>query len=146
MAVKNSIGTVFSVETATAGTYVAIDGILDIPSILGDKAGKIDVTSLDDEEYKQYIRDLKDAIEITVNCNWTGSAAQLRLQTLDASGALAKFKLVLPDAITPSTGTGTTIVRDGYVAATAIMPAKSSQLKFSFTVQFSGAPTITAAN
>lgn len=146
-AAKNSLGTVFSVETSTSGTFVAIAEIVDIPSILGDKAGKIDVTNLDSEGYKEYIGDLKDAIEVTISCNHvSGDAGQARIKTLAESMETVDFKLVLPDAITPTTGTGTTITRTGYVSSREIKAGKGSQLLMNFSIQFSGAPTETAAN
>lgn len=145
---KNSLGTVFSVETATPGTYVKIEEIIDIPSILGDKSGKIDTTNMDSEGYKEYISDaLKDAPEVTIECNFIADAAgQLRIKALALTEENTKFKLVLPNAITPTTGTGTTIVRDGYVSARDIVPGKGAQLKLKFTIQFSGAPVETDAS
>lgn len=146
-AAKNSLGTVFSVETIVAGTYIAIEEIIDIPGILGDKTGKIDVTSIDSVGYKEYISDaLKDAPEVSFKCNFTNGAGQLRVKTLADSGANASFKLVLPNKITPSTGTGTTIVRSGYISARSITSGKGAQLMLEFTVQFSGAPIETAAS
>lgn len=144
---RNSLGTVFSVESATAGTYVPIEEIIDIPSILGDKSGKIDVTNMDSENYKEYISDaLKDAPEVTIECNFIADAVgQLRIKALALTEENTKFKLVLPNKLTP-TGTGTTIVRDGYVSARDIVPGKGSQLKLKFTIQFSGAPVETEAS
>lgn len=145
-AARNSLGTVFSVETAVAGTYVAIEEIIDIPSILGDKSGKIDVTNLDSIGYKEYISDaLKDAPEVTVKCNFTNGVGQQRVKTLADSGVNTSFKLVLPNKATP-TGSGTTIVREGYISARSLTSAKGSQLTMEFTVQFSGAPVETAAS
>lgn len=146
-AAKKSLGTVFSVETAVAGTYIAIEEIIDIPGILGDKSGKIDVTSLDSVGYKEFISDaLKDAPEVSFKCNFTNGAGQQRVKALADSGATTSFKLVLPNAITPTTGTGTTIVRSGYISARSITSAKGAQLVLEFTIQFSGAPTETAAS
>lgn len=145
-AAKNSLGTVFSVETAVAGAYVAIEEIIDIPSILGDKSGKIDVTNLDSVGYKEYISDaLKDAPEVTIKCNFTNGTGQQRVKTLADSGANTSFKLVLPNKATPA-GSGTTIVREGYISARSLTSAKGSQLTMEFTVQFSGAPVETAAS
>ncbi len=146
-AAKNSLGTVFSVETIVAGTYIAIEEIIDIPGILGDKTGKIDVTSIDSVGYKEYINDaLRDAPEVSFKCNFTNGAGQLRVKTLADSGANTSFKLVLPNKVTPTTGTGTTIVRQGYISARSITSGKGSQLMLEFTVQFSGAPIETAAS
>lgn len=145
---KNSLGTVFSVKAATGETYVPIGEIIDIPSILGDKSGKIDVTNLDSKGYKEYISDaLKDAPEVTIKCNFVANnAGQLRITELADSGANTSFKLVLPNAITPTTGVGTTIVRDGYVSSRGITASKGSQLTMEFTIQFSGAPVETEAS
>jgi len=140
---KNSLGTVFSVETATANTFIAIEEITDIPGILGDKAGKIDVTNMDSSGYKEYISDLKDAPEVTIKANWTGATGQARVQAL-SDGTNTKFKLVLPDKKTVG-GTGTTVARNGYISSFSIEPGVGKQLMLTFTVQFSGAPTITAA-
>ncbi|MDO9304634.1 MAG: hypothetical protein Q7T77_04855 [Sulfuricurvum sp.] len=146
-AAKNSLGTVFSVETIVAGTYIAIEEIIDIPGILGDKTGKIDVTSIDSVGYKEYINDaLRDAPEVSFKCNFTNGAGQLRVKTLADSGANTSFKLVLPNKVTPATGTGTTIVRQGYISARSITSGKGSQLMLEFTVQFSGAPIETVAS
>lgn len=146
-AAKNSLGTVFSVETIVAGTYIAIEEIIDIPGILGDKTGKIDVTSIDSVGYKEYINDsLRDAPEVSFKCNFTNGAGQLRVKTLADSGANTSFKLVLPNKVTPTTGIGTTIVRQGYISARSITSGKGSQLMLEFTVQFSGAPIETAAS
>lgn len=141
---KNSLGTIFQIETATANTFVSIEEITNIPSILGDKAGKIDVTNLDSSGYKEYISDFKDAPEVTIQCNWTGATGQSRVQTL-SDGTTTKFKMVLSDKKTVG-GTGTTITRNGYISAFNIEPGVSKQLTMSFSVQFSGAPTITAAS
>jgi len=146
-AAKNSLGTVFSVETIVAGTYIAIEEIIDIPGILGDKTGKIDVTSIDSVGYKEYINDsLRDAPEVSFKCNFTNGAGQQRVKTLADSGAITGFKLVLPNKVTPTTGTGTTIVRQGYISARSITSGKGAQLMLEFTVQFSGAPVETAAS
>lgn len=141
---KNSLATVFQIETATANTFIAVEEITSIPGILGDKAAKIDVTSLDSVGYKEYISDLKDAPEVTIQCNWTGATGQARVQTL-SDGTNTKFKLILSDKKTVG-GTGTTVARNGYISAFNIEPGIGKQLVMSFTVQFSGAPTITAAS
>ena len=141
---KSSLSTVFQIESATANTFVPIEEITNIPGILGDKAGKIDVTNMDSAGYKEYIGDLKDAPEVTIQCNWTGATGQARVQTL-SDGTATKFKLILSDKKTVG-GTGTTVARNGYISSFNIEPGVSKQLMLSFTVQFSGAPTITAAS
>ena len=144
---KNSLGTIFSVETAVADTFIAIEEIIDIPSILGDKMGKIDVTSLDSVGYKEFIADgLKEAPEVTIRCNFTNATGQLRVTTLAGTGENTKFKLELPNKVTPTTGHGTTIVREGYISSRGITAGKGAQLIMEFTIQFSGAPVETAAN
>lgn len=141
---KNSLGAIFAVETATAGTFIPIEEITDIPGILGDKAGKIDVTNMDSAGYKEYIGDLKDAPEVTIKANWTGATGQARIQTL-SDGTNTKFKLTLPDKKTTN-GTGTVVARNGYISSFNIEQGIGKQLMLVFTVQFSGAPTITAAS
>lgn len=145
---KNSLGTIFSVESTVADTYIAIEEIIDIPSILGDKMGKIDVTNLDSTGYKEFIADgLKEAPEVTLRCNFDAEAlGQLRVTALAANAANTKFKLELPNKITPTTGKGTTIVREGYISSRGITAGKGAQLILEFTIQFSGAPAETAAN
>ncbi len=140
---KSSLGAVLSVETATTGTYIAIEEITSIPPMLGDKAGKIDVTNMNSTGYKEYIRDMFDAPEVTITCNWTGEAGQQRIQSLGSTGTKVNFKLVFND---PLTTIGTTIIRQGYVSSNPnIEAALGKQMTFSFSVQFTGTPTVTAA-
>lgn len=145
-AAKSSLGSQFLVESATAGTYVSIEEIIDIPSILGDKAGKVDVTNMDSAGYKEFIFDgLREAPEVSFKCNFTNGTGQQRIKTLADSGAMTSLKLILSNKATP-TGAGTTIVRSGFITSRAITAGKGSQLILEFTIQFSGAPTETAAS
>ena len=141
---KNSLGTDFSIETITPGTYIAIEEIIDIPGILGDKSGKIDVTSLDSVGYKEYISDaLKDAPEVSFKCNFVESAlGQTRVKLLAGTGATTSFQLVLPNKVATK---GTTITRSGYITSRSITSAKGGQLILDFSIQFSGAPVETVA-
>lgn len=141
---KNSLGTVFSIESELAGIYIAIEEIIDLPGILGDKTGKIDVTSIDSVGYKEYIADaLKDAPEVSFKCNFVESAlGQTRVKLLAGTGATTSFKLVLSNKVATS---GTTITRAGYITSRAITAGKGSQLILEFSVQFSGAPVETVA-
>ncbi|WP_442765103.1 hypothetical protein [Sulfurospirillum cavolei] len=146
---KNSLGASIFIETSTAGTFVKVGELLDIPGMLGDKTGRIDVTNMDSEDYKEYISDgLKDATEFTLECNCIpNDPGQMRVFELGSSNANTKIKLELNDQITPTTGNKTTVIRDGYIPGIPnIVPAKGSQTKFSFSFQPSGAPDVTMAS
>lgn len=127
--------------------FVKVGEMTDIPGMMGDKAGRIDVSNFDSEGYKDYISDgLKDSPEFTLKCNYIADdAGQLRVSALGATNENTQIKLVLNDKLTP-TGTGTTIIRDGYVSANPnIVPGKGAALSFEFSFQSSGAPDFTAA-
>lgn len=146
---KNSLGASIFIEGTTTDTWLKVGELLDVPGILGDKTGRIDVTSMDSVGYKQYISDgLKDATEFSLECNYIADdAGQARVMALGTSNANTKIKLELNDQITPTTGDKTTVIRDGYIPGIPnIVPAKGSQTKFSFSFQPSGAPDITLAS
>jgi len=145
---KNSLGVKLYVETAIADTFVLVGEVTDIPGILGDKAGRIDVTSFDSAGYKDYISDgLKDAPEFSFKCNYVADdAGQIRVFALGESNANTKIKIEFDDQITPTTGNTTTIIRSGYIPGTPnIVPGKGSQITMEFAFQASGAPTVTLA-
>lgn len=146
---KNSLGASIFIETSTAGTFVKVGELLDIPGMLGDKAGRIDVTNMDSVGYKEYIADgLKDATEFSLECNYVpDDPGQIRVFELGNSNANTKIKLELNDQITPTTGSKTTVIRDGYIPGIPnIVPAKGSQTKLQFSFQPSGEPDITMAS
>lgn len=146
---KNSLGASIYIETAIADTFIKVGELLDIPGVLGDKAGRIDVTNMDSSGYKEYISDgLKDATEFTLECNFIADdAGQARVMVLGQSNAMTRIKLELNDQITPTTGDKTTVIRDGYIPGIPnIVPSKGSQTKFSFSFQPSGEPDITMAS
>lgn len=146
---KNSLGVAIWIETATPNTFIKVGEMTDIPGILGDKTGKIDVTSFDSTGYKDYISDgLKDAPEFSLKCNYVADdAGQVRVHTLGTSNANTKIKLEFNDQITPATGSKTIIIRDGYVSGIPnIIPGKGSQLMMEFSFQASGEPTVTLAS
>ena len=146
---KNSLGASIFIKGATADSWLKVGELLDIPGILGDKTGRIDVTSLDSVGYKEYISDgLKDATEFSLECNFIANdPGQMRVSELGSSNANTKIKLELNDQITPTTGKKTTVIRDGYIPGIPnIVPAKGAQTKFSFSFQPSGAPDITLAS
>ncbi len=146
---KNSLGASIFIETDTVGTFVKVGELLDIPGILGDKTGRIDITNMDSEDYKEYISDgLKDATEFSLECNYIpDDPGQLRVFDLGSSNAQTKIKLELNDQITPTTGSKTIVIRDGYIPGIPnIVPAKGSQTKLQFSFQPSGAPDITMAS
>lgn len=146
---RNSLGVAIWIETATPDTFIKVGELTDIPGILGDKTGKIDVTNFDSTGYKDYISDgLKDAPEFSLKCNHIADdAGQLRVFALGESNANTKIKLVLNDQITPTTGTPTTIIRDGYVSGIPnIVPGKNAAMIMEFSFQSSGAPAVTHAS
>jgi len=150
---KNSLGVAIFIATGvvTAGVteFVKVGEMTDIPGILGDKTGKIDVTSFDSEGYKDYISDgLKDAPEFSLKCNYVAdNVGQIRVFALGQSNAATQIKLEFNDQITPTTGTKTIIIRDGYVPGIPnIVPGKGAQLMMEFSFQSSGAPDITMAS
>jgi hypothetical protein len=146
---KNWLGVGIFIETTTTGTFVKVGEMTDIPGILGDKTGKIDVTNFDSIGYKDYISDgLKDAPEFTLKCNFIADdAGQARVMALGETNENTKIKLEFNDQITPSTGNKTTIIRDGYVSGIPnIIPGKGAALSFEFGFQSSGAPDVTLAS
>lgn len=146
---KNSLGASIYIETAVVNTFVKVGELLDIPGVLGDKAGRIDVTNMDSTGYKEYISDgLKDAAEFSLECNFIANdAGQMRVMELGTSNAMTKIKLELNDKITPVTGSNTIVIRDGYIPGIPnIVPGKGSQLKLQFSFQPSGEPDITMAS
>lgn len=143
---KNSLGVKLYIETATPDTFQLVGEVTDIPGILGDKAGRIDVTSFDSTGYKDYISDgLKDAPEFSFKCNYIADdAGQLRVFALGQSNANTKIKIEFDDQITTN---ATTIIREGYIPGIPnITPGKGSQLVMDFSFQASGAPTVTLAS
>ena len=137
-------GTKLLVADDTGSTYVEIGEINDAGSMTGDKANKIDVTNLDSTGFKEYKQGLKDPPEATIKLNFISTdAGQQRLQVLYGTGATCNFKLALSDKITTA---GTTIIRSGYVSGYEITPVKEGILTLTAKVQFTGAPTITAAS
>ncbi|MFY9141565.1 hypothetical protein [Sulfuricurvum sp.] len=145
---KNSLGAKVYIETATPDTYQLVGELTDIPGVLGDKVGKIDVTSFDSDAYKEFISDgLKDAPEFSFKCNYVADdAGQMRVFTLGGTNANTKIKIEFNDQITPATGNPTSIIRSGYVSGIPnIVPGKSAQLVFEFPFQASGAPTVVLA-
>lgn len=146
---KNSLGVAIFIATGVANEFVKVGEMTDIPGILGDKTGKIDVTSFDSEGYKDYISDgLKDAPEFSLKCNYVAdNVGQIRVFALGQSNAATQIKLEFNDQITPVTGSKTTIIRDGYVPGIPnIVPGKGTQLMLEFSFQSSGAPTVTMAS
>lgn len=146
---KNSLGVGIYIETATDGVFVKVGEMTDIPGILGDKTGKIDVTNFDSTGYKDYISDgLKDAPEFSLKCNFIADdEGQARVMALGETNENTKIKLEFNDQITPSTGNKTTIIRDGYVSGIPnIIPGKGAALSFEFSFQASGAPDVTLAS
>lgn len=145
---KNSLGVTLHIETAVAGVYQKIGEVTDIPGMLGDKSGRIDVTSFDSVGYKDYIGDgLKDAPEFSFKCNYIADdLGQVRVYALGQSNANTKIKIEFDDQITAVTGHPTSIIRDGYIPGIPnIVPGKGSQLTLEFSFQASGAPTIVLA-
>lgn len=145
---KNSLGVTLFIETAVTGVYQKIGEVTDIPGILGDKSGRIDVTSFDSVGYKDYIGDgLKDAPEFSFKCNYIADdAGQMRVYALGQSNASTKIKIEFDDQITPATGNPTSIIRDGYIPGIPnIVPGKGSQITMDFSFQSSGAPTVVLA-
>lgn len=139
-----SQGTKFSVADDTGLIYTSVGEVNDAGTATGDKTNKIDVTNLDSAGYKEYKQGLKDPPETTVKMNFVGTdVGQIRLQTLYASGAVNNFKLELSDKITVA---GTTIIRKGYVSSYEVTPVKEGVITLSVKIQFTGAPTITAAS
>lgn len=146
---KNSLGVAIFIETAVADTFVKVGEMTDIPGMLGDKTGKIDVTNFDSTGYKDYISDgLKDAPEFSLKCNYIADdAGQARTFALGETNENTKIKLEFNDQITPTTGSKTIIIRDGYVSGIPnITPGKGAALMFEFSFQSSGAPNITLAS
>lgn len=144
---KNSLLAAIYIATGAANEFVKVGEMTDIPGMMGDKAGRIDVTSFDSEGYKDYISDgLKDSPEFTLKCNYIADdPGQMRVSALGSTNENTQIKLVLNDKLSPS-GTGTTIIRDGYVSANPnIVPGKGAALSFEFSFQSSGAPDFTAA-
>lgn len=146
---KNSLGVTLFIETTTPGTYQKIGEVTDIPGILGDKVGRIDVTSFDSAGYKDYIGDgLKDAPEFSFKCNYIADdLGQMRVFELGQSNANTKIKIEFDDQITPTTGHPTSIIRSGYIPGIPnITPGKGAQLSMDFSFQASGAPTVVLAD
>lgn len=146
---KNSLGVAIFIATGVANEFVKVGEMTDIPGILGDKTGKIDVTSFDSEGYKDYISDgLKDAPEFSLKCNYVAdNVGQIRVFALGQSNAATQIKLEFNDQITPSTGNKTTIIRDGYIPGIPnIVPGKGAQVMMEFSFQSSGAPDVTMAS
>lgn len=144
---KNSLLAAIFISTGVGVEFVKVGEMTDIPGMMGDKVGRIDVSSFDSAGYKDYISDgLKDAPEFSLKCNYIGDdAGQLRVAALGATNENTQIKLVLNDKLT-ALGTGTTIIRDGYVSANPnIVPGKGAALSFEFSFQSSGAPDFTAA-
>ena len=146
---KNSLGVTLFIETAVAGVYQKIGEVTDIPGILGDKSGRIDVTSFDSVGYKDYIGDgLKDAPEFSFKCNYVADdLGQVRVYELGQSNANTKIKVEFDDQITAGVGGNpTSIIRDGYIPGIPnIVPGKGAQLTLDFSFQASGAPTVVLA-
>jgi predicted secreted protein len=143
---QSTLGTKLFVETATTGTFVAIGEITAVGSITDDSASDIDVSSLDSTEYKEYISGLKDPPSVDFGANYVADdTGQLRIQTLFASGAVVKFKLTVGKALTQN-GDPLTIIRSGYVSKCGFDTPVDNKISLNFTVRFSGAPTITAAD
>ncbi|MFZ2967922.1 MAG: hypothetical protein WA080_02570 [Sulfuricurvum sp.] len=145
---KKSLGIIISIESEVQGVFTKIGELTDIPTVLGDKSGKIDVTSFDSVGYKEFIGDgLKEAPEVQFKGNWIADDdGQLRIFNLGTSQENTKLKIVYPDAITIE-GTGTTIIRGGYVSnLPAITAGKTAALGFDFSFQFSGSPQMTMAS
>ena len=146
---KNSLGASIFIETATPGTFIKVGELLDIPGMLGDKTGRVDVTNMDTVGYKEYISDgLKDATEFSLECNYIADdPGQVRVFELGTSNVNTKIKLELNDQITPITGSKTIVIRDGYIPGIPnIVPAKGAQTKLQFSFQPSGEPDITLAS
>lgn len=146
---KNSLGVLIYIAGTTADSWVKVGEMLEIPGILGDKSGRIDVTSFDSVGYKEYIGDgLKDASEFSLKCNYIpDDAGQKRVFDLGNTNENTKIKVEFNDKITPSTGKNTTIIRDGYVTGIPnIVPYKGAQLTLEFSFQPSGAPDIELAS
>lgn len=146
---RNSLGASIFIEGATADSWLKVGELLDVPGMLGDKTGRIDVTNMDSVGYKEYISDgLKDATEFSLECNFIADdPGQARVMALGTSNASTKIKLELNDQITPVTGSKTIVIRDGYIPGIPnIVPAKGAQTKFSFSFQPSGAPDVTLAS
>lgn len=144
---KNSLLAAIFIATGVGAEFVKVGEMTDIPGMMGDKAGRIDVTNFDSTGYKDYISDgLKDSPEFSLKCNYIADdAGQLRVAALGATNENTQIKLVLNDKLT-ELGTGTTIIRDGYVSANPnIVPGKGAALSFEFSFQSSGAPDFTAA-
>lgn len=144
---KNSLLAAIFISTGVGVEFIKVGEMTDIPGVMGDKVGRIDVSSFDSDGYKDYISDgLKDAPEFSLKCNYIADdAGQLRVVALGATNENTQIKLVLNDKLT-ALGTGTTIIRDGYVSANPnIVPGKGAALSFEFSFQSSGAPDFTAA-
>ena len=101
---KNSLGASIFIETATPGTFIKVGELLDIPGMLGDKTGRVDVTNMDTVGYKEYISDgLKDVTEFSLECSYIANdPGQVRVFELGTSNANTKIKLELNDKITPT--------------------------------------------
>ena len=146
---KNSLGAAIFIESSTPDVFVKVGELSDMPGLLGDKAGRIDVSHMDSQGYKDYISDgLKDTPEFSLACNYIADdAGQLRVMELGTSNAMTKLKLELNDQITPTTGTKTIVIRDGYIPGIPnIVPGKGKQVTFEFSFQPSGEPDVTMAS
>lgn len=92
-----------------------VTGLQEVPTMLG-KPSKIDVTCLADSVKKNIfgIKDLGDlAFKFIYDNSGVDSNFRL-LKGLTDSHELVTFKIEFPDAITPTTGTGTTFTFDAY--------------------------------
>lgn len=146
---KNSLGVAIFIETLVSGTFIKVGEMTDIPGILGDKTGKIDVTNLDSSGYTEVISNgLKEAPEFSLKCNYVADdAGQVRIFELGQSNINTKIKLEFNDQITPLTGNKTVIIRNGYVTSIPnITPGKGAQLMMDFSFQSSGEPDVTLAS
>jgi predicted secreted protein len=140
---QSTQGAKLYVESATAGTYVEIKEIRELGNVTDDTATDIDVTNLNSEEYKEYIRGLKEPPSADFTANYVADdAGQIRLHALYESGTNVKFKVVAAKPLT-SDGDALTIIREGYIAKLSYDLSVDSVLSLVFTLRFSGKPTIT---
>lgn len=113
----------------TVGSYTEVDNLQEIPS-LGGTPDKIEVTVLKDEA-KHYINGLKDYGDLAFKFLYDNSGTTSNYRVLkDLEGEKVSVKIELPDAVTASTGTGTTFIFDAYLTTSLDGVGTNSALTF----------------
>jgi predicted secreted protein len=132
------LGTKFRRWNADSGTWETLAEIINIdgPSMSRET---VDVTTLDTEDYREFIGSLRDAGDISFSMNFTRAAYELMKNDFEDNNA-KNYEIVLPDVDV------TTLEFEGLVTELPLSIEVDSQISADVTIKISGAVVLNSGS